>query len=768
MTIELAKALTLGQTDTPLDSRTRVTNLAGMATVQNPYLGMIVYCVADGKHYKVTTLKAKQIGALTVPNAAIDTYAPIGATDLSELSDTSGILNAIPSDLSDLSDPSNLQLSPNALALGKNNLVGGYMANADQASLETGTVRLTPLDTEPLDPAKYPTGGTLYLAHNPMHNDPAALTILGSTVEYETDGITVKSVTLALQPPAEFTMPTINTDMKAVAIVADPDCDTTTESSGSNNVVTGEASGADGSNNIIAGLGSHVFGVGNSLFGNLLYVSGSGNLVEGDSLTVDGVGNVVKGLLNGVSGNGNTVNGQGIYALGEMVTVNGVNGIAVGRSITMSDCNLSVAIGTQLSVAAKNSVTAGYQLNNSADYSILLGRYGTLTREPRNEGAFAVAGGANNAPLEIFAVRSRKNIPNPLYNPTLDPQNTGTDSTGERQYIAAPAARTTYAGQLTPKSQSVTLSGAQTVTLDADKFSRIVLAGTGTATLALANWQDCDKCELVIDTTTVTPVIPIAWVMPDIDLTAAPRLYVLEIAQIGATVFVAVKYPDIAESGGASNAELSEHVADTVRHTTSEERAAALAGAATLASHTGNSTIHITSTERTNWNAKANPDDIPSDLSELSDTSELLAAKADSSALTSHTGSTANPHGVTKAQVGLGNVDNTSDANKPVSTAQQTALNAKADAVRNFAMTILSGSYTPTWSDGDFQYGVLSGNMMLLSPSSIPASGLAMILEITVSSSYSLTLDTDTYTDGIFLVTFWRSGTNIRSSVSEV
>lgn len=37
----------------------------------------------------------------------------------------------------------------------------------------------------------------------------------------------------------------------------------------------------------------------------------------------------------------------------------------------------------------------------------------------------------------------------------------------------------------------------------------------------------------------------------------------------------------------------------------------------------------------------------------------------------------ANPHGVTKADVGLGNANNTSDANKPVSTAQQTALDAK-------------------------------------------------------------------------------------------
>ena len=40
---------------------------------------------------------------------------------------------------------------------------------------------------------------------------------------------------------------------------------------------------------------------------------------------------------------------------------------------------------------------------------------------------------------------------------------------------------------------------------------------------------------------------------------------------------------------------------------------------------------------------------------------------------------TNNPHNVTKAQVGLGNVDNTSDLDKPVSTATQTALNAKQD-----------------------------------------------------------------------------------------
>jgi hypothetical protein len=59
------------------------------------------------------------------------------------------------------------------------------------------------------------------------------------------------------------------------------------------------------------------------------------------------------------------------------------------------------------------------------------------------------------------------------------------------------------------------------------------------------------------------------------------------------------------------------------------------------------------------------------------DDANAAAAAAAQADITTHAGSTANPHSVTKAQVGLGNADNTSDANKPVSTATQTALNGK-------------------------------------------------------------------------------------------
>lgn len=48
--------------------------------------------------------------------------------------------------------------------------------------------------------------------------------------------------------------------------------------------------------------------------------------------------------------------------------------------------------------------------------------------------------------------------------------------------------------------------------------------------------------------------------------------------------------------------------------------------------------------------------------------------------LETHINNKSNPHKVTKAQVGLSEVDNTSDANKPISTATQNALNSKFNA----------------------------------------------------------------------------------------
>ena len=54
--------------------------------------------------------------------------------------------------------------------------------------------------------------------------------------------------------------------------------------------------------------------------------------------------------------------------------------------------------------------------------------------------------------------------------------------------------------------------------------------------------------------------------------------------------------------------------------------------------------------------------------------------------LETHINNKSNPHEVTKDQVGLSEVDNTSDANKPISTATQTALNGKFSATDGNAL----------------------------------------------------------------------------------
>ncbi len=58
-----------------------------------------------------------------------------------------------------------------------------------------------------------------------------------------------------------------------------------------------------------------------------------------------------------------------------------------------------------------------------------------------------------------------------------------------------------------------------------------------------------------------------------------------------------------------------------------------------------------------------------------------------------HIRNTENPHAVTKAQIGLGNVDNTSDADKPVSTAVQNALNGKQDKLSFVSNTNLLSNW---------------------------------------------------------------------------
>lgn len=67
---------------------------------------------------------------------------------------------------------------------------------------------------------------------------------------------------------------------------------------------------------------------------------------------------------------------------------------------------------------------------------------------------------------------------------------------------------------------------------------------------------------------------------------------------------------------------------------------------------------------------------------------DLPQAQAD---IAAHTADLANPHVVTKTQVGLGNVDNTSDVNKPVSTLQAAADTAATNAAKAYADGLVIG-----------------------------------------------------------------------------
>lgn len=85
----------------------------------------------------------------------------------------------------------------------------------------------------------------------------------------------------------------------------------------------------------------------------------------------------------------------------------------------------------------------------------------------------------------------------------------------------------------------------------------------------------------------------------------------------------------------------------------------------------------------------------------------LYAAKSYEETIDNHIDDKNNPHEVTKDQVGLGNVDNTSDLNKPISTATQTALDGKQasltqtqlDAVNSGANTTNIGQITTNAND---------------------------------------------------------------------
>lgn len=106
----------------------------------------------------------------------------------------------------------------------------------------------------------------------------------------------------------------------------------------------------------------------------------------------------------------------------------------------------------------------------------------------------------------------------------------------------------------------------------------------------------------------------------------------------------------------------------------------------------------ITSQKVTNYdNYETTKQDVLSEAQRSAVDSGITSTKVGN--YDSHITNKNNPHEVTKTQVGLGNVDNTSDLNKPISTATQSALDGKVPTSRTINSKALTSNIILTSSD---------------------------------------------------------------------
>lgn len=114
-----------------------------------------------------------------------------------------------------------------------------------------------------------------------------------------------------------------------------------------------------------------------------------------------------------------------------------------------------------------------------------------------------------------------------------------------------------------------------------------------------------------------------------------------------------------------------------------------------VSEHVADTDVHVTAAEKAKWNnpSQATKEslglgnvDNTSDANKPVSTAQQAAIDAVNTRVGNHVLDKNNPHGVDKSDVGLDQVDNTSDADKPVSTAQQAAIDA---AKRTVDITLL-------------------------------------------------------------------------------
>lgn len=256
-------------------------------------------------------------------------------------------------------------------------------------------------------------------------------------------------------------------------------------------------------------------------------VSGDGNKVLGDYSSADGYANKVSGTISSAHGLSNDLSGDSTHAIGESnelaafgacaigsgneIVESGQGAIAIGGSNKGISGIDAVVIGAgNRDVSGNRSVTIGFNAGCDAEQGIAIGT---------KAGAAAKNRGGVFLPGHEIRVRE------------LDPLGDG-----ETEFL--PCYRHTYRGQSLPFAVERTLTGDRAVTPDVNHMSRLVLKGTGTATLVPNNLMDGDKLEIIYNANEVTLNYPASW----IGTIEGHGVTVVEIERFLGKTFIATKY----------------------------------------------------------------------------------------------------------------------------------------------------------------------------------------------------------------------------------
>jgi hypothetical protein len=128
------------------------------------------------------------------------------------------------------------------------------------------------------------------------------------------------------------------------------------------------------------------------------------------------------------------------------------------------------------------------------------------------------------------------------------------------------------------------------------------------------------------------------------------------------------------------------------------------------------------------------------ELQYLNGVTSAVQTQLDAKAPTADPTFTGTVSGVTKAHVGLGNVDNTSDANKPVSTATQTALDAKANSLVTIDPETASYTLILTNQDQMVEMNVGSANTLTVPTNSSVAFPIGTRIHVVQTGSGQTTI----------------------------